>query len=168
MFDMGMRPNASNGNPGRTYRFYTGTPVYEFGTGLSYTNFSVVVSSEQNPIKISHKILEDNLGDDISSSWKYEPLATITVTVTNIGTVTSDYVALGFVVPPNPGKDGNPIKYLAGFSRLHDIKPGQKVVVTFTVTSHHISVVNEEGIRTAYTGEWKFQVEEQELSIYVL
>jgi hypothetical protein len=23
MLDMGMRPNASNGNPGRTYRFYT-------------------------------------------------------------------------------------------------------------------------------------------------
>jgi hypothetical protein len=24
MFDVGMRPNASSGNPGRTYRFYTG------------------------------------------------------------------------------------------------------------------------------------------------
>jgi len=168
MFDMGMRPNASNGNPGRTYRFYTGLPVYAFGTGLSYTNFSVVVSAEQSPIRISHKILKDNLGDNITSSWKYDPLATITVTVTNIGTVTSDYVALGFVTPPNPGKDGNPIKYLAGFSRLHDIKPGQKVVVTFTVTSQDISLVNEEGIRTAYTGEWIYQVEEQELSIYVL
>jgi len=26
MFDMGMRPNASNGSPGHTYMFYTGTP----------------------------------------------------------------------------------------------------------------------------------------------
>ena len=34
MFDMGMRPNATSGNPGHTYRFYTGTPVYAFGTGL--------------------------------------------------------------------------------------------------------------------------------------
>ena len=25
--------------PGRTYRFYTGTPVYQFGDGLSYTTF---------------------------------------------------------------------------------------------------------------------------------
>ena len=35
MFDMNMRANASSGNPGHTYRFYTGKPVYEFGTGLS-------------------------------------------------------------------------------------------------------------------------------------
>jgi hypothetical protein len=34
MLDMGMRPNTTSGNPGHTYRFYTGTPVYAFGTGL--------------------------------------------------------------------------------------------------------------------------------------
>ncbi len=34
MEDMGMRPNATTGNPGHTYRFYTGTPVYPFGAGL--------------------------------------------------------------------------------------------------------------------------------------
>lgn len=41
IFDMGMRPNKTSGNPGRTYRFYTGTPVYKFGDGLSckLTNF---------------------------------------------------------------------------------------------------------------------------------
>ena len=26
-FDSNMRPNATTGNPGRTHRFYTGTPV---------------------------------------------------------------------------------------------------------------------------------------------
>ena len=34
--DMGMRSS-----PGRTYKFYTGTPVYEFGLGLSYTTFTM-------------------------------------------------------------------------------------------------------------------------------
>ncbi len=38
MLDMRMRP--SNVSPGRTYKFYTGQPVYEFGYGLSYTTFS--------------------------------------------------------------------------------------------------------------------------------
>ena len=28
-------------SPGRTYKFYTGKPVFEFGTGLSYTTFSM-------------------------------------------------------------------------------------------------------------------------------
>ena len=32
---MGMRSP-----PGRTYKFYTGTPVFQFGDGLSYTTFT--------------------------------------------------------------------------------------------------------------------------------
>ncbi|KAH0840843.1 LOW QUALITY PROTEIN: hypothetical protein HID58_092280, partial [Brassica napus] len=40
MTNMNMRPDTSNGYPGRTYRFYTGETVYSFGDGLSYTKFS--------------------------------------------------------------------------------------------------------------------------------
>ena len=35
-----MRPDAATGYPGRTHRFYTGTPLWSFGTGLSYTTFA--------------------------------------------------------------------------------------------------------------------------------
>lgn len=28
-------------SPGRTYKFYTGKAVFEFGTGLSYTSFTM-------------------------------------------------------------------------------------------------------------------------------
>ena len=37
--DMGMRPNKQTGNPGRSYRFYTGQPIFKFGEGMSYTSF---------------------------------------------------------------------------------------------------------------------------------
>ncbi|CAK7356994.1 unnamed protein product [Dovyalis caffra] len=40
MTNMNMRPDASNGYPGRTYRFYTGETVYSFGDGLSYSQFN--------------------------------------------------------------------------------------------------------------------------------
>ena len=43
MSNMNMRPNASTGYPGRTYRFFTGTPIWEFGHGLSYSNFSYIL-----------------------------------------------------------------------------------------------------------------------------
>jgi len=167
MFDMGMRPNASNGNPGRTYRFYTGTPVYAFGTGLSYTNFSVSITN-QTPLNIPYESIRNNLGDDVTSSWKSLPLADITMTITNTGTKDGDYVALGYVVPPNAGKNGNPLRYLVGFSREHDIKPGQKVTVTFPVTAHDLSLVNEEGKRDTFRGEWVFEIEDQKHSIYVI
>merc|ERR1712226_1818891 len=35
--DMGMRPNKTTGNPGRSFRFYDGPTVFKFGDGLSYT-----------------------------------------------------------------------------------------------------------------------------------
>lgn len=40
MTDMRMRADPASGYPGRTYRFYTGKPVYRFGFGLSYSNYS--------------------------------------------------------------------------------------------------------------------------------
>ena len=46
MFDMNMRPNPETGNPGRSYRFYTGTPVFKFGDGLSYNNFDYSTTTD--------------------------------------------------------------------------------------------------------------------------
>ena len=37
MFDMSMRPSSTN--PGRTYKFYTGQPVFEFGFGFHIQHF---------------------------------------------------------------------------------------------------------------------------------
>jgi len=115
MFDMGMRPNASNGNPGRSYRFYTGTPVYEFGTGLSYSKFTFQWSNDED-IVVPYSTLEDNLMDRMSAAPSPQVAAT-TVTVTNDGPKDGDVVVLAYMVPPNPGKDGNPLKELIGFQR---------------------------------------------------
>lgn len=40
-----MRPNATTGSPGRTYRFYTGEPLWPFGFGLSFTQFELTWAS---------------------------------------------------------------------------------------------------------------------------
>merc|ERR1712190_512256 len=51
--DMGMRPNTVTGNPGRSYRFYTGTPVFKFGEGLSYSKFDSKVSAAPHDVSLS-------------------------------------------------------------------------------------------------------------------
>ncbi|KAK9134312.1 hypothetical protein Syun_013642 [Stephania yunnanensis] len=45
MTDMRMRPDAATGYPGRTYRFYTGKPVFKFGHGLTYSKYVYAFNS---------------------------------------------------------------------------------------------------------------------------
>lgn len=59
MTDMRMRPDPSQGYPGRTYRFYRGEKVFEFGYGLSYTKYAykfLSVSQRVINFKNSHLI----------------------------------------------------------------------------------------------------------------
>ena len=58
MTDMRMRADPASGYPGRTYRFYTGPKVYEFGYGLSYTKYSYKLLS------LSHSTLHINQSDE--------------------------------------------------------------------------------------------------------
>ena len=59
--DMQMRPSTTN--PGRTYKFYTGKPVYEFGSGLSYTTFAYSWNNQSTNSIISIDELRSNAND---------------------------------------------------------------------------------------------------------
>jgi len=160
MFDMQMRPNASTGNPGHTYKFYTGTPVYEFGTGLSYSQFNVTFSG---PSVIPVGAVEAALGMEAEVPFHLQaPLATITATVTNVGSVASDYVVLLFVSGSNPVKaDGSgtdPIKSLEGFARVH-LGPGEQTEVQFPVAAPAVSRVGVDGKRHVTPDVWRFAFE---------
>jgi hypothetical protein len=89
MFDRHMRPNATTGNPGRTYRFYTGQAVYEYGSGLSYTTFTYSNTTAQ--MAIPRKVVDDYLVSDEGTHRYYrgglKEADHITITVKNTGTV---------------------------------------------------------------------------------
>jgi len=114
MFDMQLRPSKTN--PGRTYKFYTGQAVYEFGTGLSYTTFSY--SSSNNSSIFSYSIRK-LLGK--SYSERRVLVQSFRVNVTNTGSMGGDDVVLAFIIPPKTSlKDPSPpIKQLFGFERVH-------------------------------------------------
>lgn len=90
MFDRHMRPNVTSGNPGRTYRFYTGTPIYPYGSGMSYTMFQYS-NATQAPLTVP-KAMIDSYTVFAQKTRRYfrEGAPTsdyITVTVKNIGQV---------------------------------------------------------------------------------
>jgi len=157
MLDMHMRPGSNN--LGRTYRFYTGKPIYEFGFGLSYTNFTYQWSSFTE--SVSQRVIENVLtyvGTYVDRF--YEPqniLATVTVKVTNTGSVAGDDVVLYFVVPTDAGKNGVPLKYLAGFQRV-TLTAGGSTTVTFNVTARDLAVAGRDGKLRTTAGQWTIQI----------
>lgn len=165
--NMGYRPTTNPPNPGRTYRFYTGTPVYEFGTGLSYTNFTYVYSNVSNEI-VSASDLSAHLYAEKSSFLTAPAVAGVQVKVTNVGKVTSDSVVLAFLIPPNPGQNGNPKKVLFGFTRFLNIAPGASNTISFPLTAYDLSMVDENGKRVPEIGKWRVVVESAESIISVV
>jgi beta-glucosidase len=109
---------------GRTYRYFTGKPLYPFGYGLSYTSFAY--------------------GKLVLSADKLEagsPLG-VDVTVKNTGKREGDEVAelyLGF-----PKVPGTPIHALRGVSRVH-LKPGETTRVHFDLRPRDLSSVTDAG-----------------------
>ena len=115
----------------RTYRYFSGTPLYPFGYGLSYTTFTysnAKAEPRQAPAKGT---------------------VTISADLTNSGRVAGDEVAQVYL--SHPGVAGAPLRSLEGFQRVH-LEPGQKTTVSFTLDGRQLSVVDAAGRRRVVPG----------------
>ncbi|MBK8034461.1 MAG: glycoside hydrolase family 3 C-terminal domain-containing protein [Chloroflexi bacterium] len=115
---------------GRTYRYFTGEPLYPFGHGLSYTRF-VYSQLELSSLELS---AADSLG--------------VSVTVTNTGERAGDEVVQIYL---SAGREGYPLCQLAAFQRIH-LAPGQAQTVTFVLTPSHFTRVRDDGQRVHEAG----------------
>ena len=147
-------------NPGRTYRFYTGQAVVPFGYGLSYTSFSYRLGASPATMDLAplRRLLRattqrtgashfPRLADSAQDDLAYE------VNVTNTGTMDADEVVLGFLTPPNAGKDGAPLKQLFGFERVH-VPAGATVTAWLYPSWTDFTAVNLDGSRELQEGRY--------------
>ena len=119
---------------GRTYRYFTGEPLYPFGYGLSYTKFTYGQVKTQSSVKA---------GDPLD----------VEVDVTNAGDRDGDDVVELYVVPPQ--QEGNPLRALRGFQRVHVAK-GATAHVKVTLQPRELSFVDMAGDR--FISEGKYQI----------
>jgi len=141
MQNYGLTPSQTGGL-GRTYQYFTGTPTYPFGYGLSYTHFAY-----------SH----------VGAAPATAPAAgTVPVNfdVTNTGdkpgaTVAQLYVATSFTVP---GVE-LPRKRLVGFKKTEVLQPGQTQHITLTVKVADLAFWDQQAAKDVlYDGPYDFQV----------
>jgi beta-glucosidase len=120
---------------GRTYRYFTGEPLFPFGYGLSYTTFAYRNLSVPKQAAI---------GEDVKVSAEIE----------NTGRRAGEEVAQLYV--KGPEKDG-PIHALEGFRRI-SLQPGERKTVQFTLHARNLSQVNERGQRLVEPGAFEISV----------
>jgi len=154
MFNMNMRPNTSSNYPGRTYRFFTGSSLYPFGFGLSYTSWGYTnfVSHSTPSRQLTTAVINKMLKQD--NRYDADVLVTLSVDVSNLGTVASDHSVLFFTHAPNAGSQGIPQKELVAFVRTGVVQPGQTTTVKVTLTAFALSVCGSEGDFAASAGNW--------------
>ena len=106
----------------RTYRYFTGTPLYPFGYGLSYSKF------DYSNARLSAKTLKAG-----------EPL-TVEVDVKNVSPRDGDEVVQVYLTYPK--LSGAPIRALRGFTRVH-IPAGKAEHVSITLQPRDLSYVSQ-------------------------
>eukprot|EP00912_Choanoflagellata_sp_UC4_P002009 UC4_evm6s1289 len=149
--DMHMRPNSTSGNPGRTHRFYTGTPVFPFAFGLSYSDFNSVLSTPKLVPAIKFP-------EDLTLSTLSKIVITkVDVNTTNLSERDGAEVIFIFAASPNAGKNGEPIKSLVAFDKVH-VPAGGSVMTTLDIKSQHFTLTSITGERSIARGVWKLWV----------
>ncbi|KAF4043595.1 Fibronectin type III-like domain [Phytophthora infestans] len=157
IYDMHMRPTPVTGNSGRTYRFFTGVPVYEFGFGLSYTTFHKNWSDEP-PRELDAAIIAQQLDED-SGTESHACVATFNITVTNAGAISGEDVILTYVEPPLAGEGGRPLKSLVAFERTPLIAAGQRATAKICLEAKAFALANEAGNWVVEPGNWTIHVD---------
>jgi beta-glucosidase len=120
------------GMNGRTYRYFTGKPLWGFGYGLSYSTF------KYGPVTLSSNTLK--AGDPVTAS----------VTVTDSSAIPGDEVVEAYIKTPQ--KDG-PIHSLVGFQRVN-LAAGVTQEVTITLDPRSLSSVDDQGNRNILPGKY--------------
>jgi len=130
-------PYISYDMKGRTYRYFTGTPLYPFGHGLSYTRFAY------DTPRLSTLRLKAG-----------EPLR-VSVRVRNSGERSGDEVVQAYLEYPQ--RPQSPIRSLVGFKRL-TLQPGESREVNFELDARKLSDVDRAGQRAVEAGDYRLFV----------
>ena len=141
MKNYGLTPSQTGGL-GRTYLYFTGTPTYPFGYGLSYSHFAY------SDVNIAPK--------QVSADGTVH----INFNVTNTGAVPGATVAQLYVTPQFTVSGTElPKEQMEGFQRTEVLPPGHTQHISLAVKMTDLSQWDEQALKqVVYDGPYQFRV----------
>jgi beta-glucosidase-like glycosyl hydrolase len=141
MSNYGLTPGATGGL-GRTYQYFTGTPTYPFGYGLSYSSFSYSGATID------------------SGSVSADGTVNVGFTVTNTGSTAGATVAQLYAATPFTVSGVQlPIKRLEGFHKTGVLAPGASEHVSLPVKISDLAFWDSTNMKSVvYDGTYQFQI----------
>lgn len=121
----------------RTYRYFTGEPLYPFGYGLSYTTF------EYGDLELPAEV---KTGESVK----------VKVTVRNTGNLAGDEV-VQLYLKDEEASTPRPLHQLEGFERVH-LQPGQSKTVEFELQPRQFSMIGTDDTRIIEPGYFTVSV----------
>jgi len=118
----------------RTYRYFSGAPLYPFGYGLSYTRFAY----GEPELSVTQLAAGQSL--------------TVSVDVGNTGQRAGDEVVQVYLDPP--AAPLAPQHTLVGFRRVH-LAPGESRRVRFELSPRQLGLVDAAGLRAIEAGQYR-------------
>ncbi len=122
----------------RTYRYFTGEPLYPFGYGLSYTTF------DYSNLRFSAKGVQ--AGESLS----------VSVDVRNTGKRAGEEVVQLYIKHVDASVPV-PLRSLQGFRRIF-LKQGEKKTITFLLTPRQLSLIDVNNKRVVEPGTFEISV----------
>ena len=123
---------------GRTYRYMKNKPLYPFGYGLSYTEFSL------DNVKLStQKVTPDGVE--------------VTADVTNIGQMDGTQTVLVYV---KAEREGTPTPQLKGIAKAA-LKKGETKTVHITLPEEAFGLCDDDGVKRVHQGSYTIYIGEK-------
>lgn len=174
MNDMNMRADPSRAYPGRTYRFYTGELVYEYGYGLSYSTYSYKFLSAPFIIRIEDSSSKLAYEGDAEADYLYideithceNLLFIVKILVMSSGDTVGSHAVLLFSKSVARLR-GLPKRQLVGFERVFTGAHGATEIEMIVDPCKHMSSANEKGRRILVLGSHVLMLGDQELELLI-
>lgn len=121
----------------RTYRYFTGEPLYAFGYGLSYTRFSYAAGKLSTAtVQAGHPLVAQ-------------------VNVKNVGDRDGTETVEAYLVPEQG--TGMPLRELVGFQKVQLCR-GESKTIQMTLGPRQLSLVSAKGIRSVQQGQYELYI----------